>query len=137
MYEIINSMPFGLYVFVLLIGLGCLIYSIFDMRKKQPGNPTIWILPFGITVDIMLVVYRLTIEFAQNNTVQDIAKIILIVSAVLFIISIFATFILANKKGYIDSEPLKKIMPTLKGCAIALIIVAILLGVVIFLRDKT
>lgn len=136
MYQILNFLPFELYIIVLLIGLGCLVSGIFIMKKKQPGNPMIWMLPFGIMTDISLIAYRLTIELTLDNVFQETTKIVLILSVILFICSLFVTFNLAIKQNYIDSEPLKQIMPTLRGCGIALIIIAVLLFIVTTLRDK-
>ncbi|MBQ8209492.1 MAG: hypothetical protein IJZ35_02780 [Clostridia bacterium] len=97
MYQVINSMPFEMYIFVLGVGLFCFIYGMYDMRKKQSKNPMMWMIPFGILTCVFLLFYRFSIEFAMSMTLQKIANIGIIISGVLFIISLIITFIIAKK----------------------------------------
>ena len=118
----INSLPFELYILILVAALGCSIYGIFYMRKNQSGHPMIWVLPFCIFLSCVLAVNRIIQEFTNNFFMQEIVNIVTLASVGCFFISFFTTFISAYKKDYVDKEKFKKLAPMLIMCIIVMLI---------------
>ena len=125
MRYIINTLSFESYIFVLAALFFGSIFGIYDMRKKKPGHPMTWVLPFSMELCIALALNRCALELTTNHLFQQITDIIAIVSVICFFLSFVITFILAYKKDYVDKEKFKKIMPLLIGC---IIIMAICFG---------
>ena len=98
MYNIVSSMSFPVYMLVAVGAFVLLGYGIYDMRKKQPGHPMIWSLPFAMFADSCLIIYRCTIEFSRNIILQNVFDIASIISGMLFVIALIVTFIIADKK---------------------------------------
>lgn len=119
---IINSLSFETYIFiVILLFLGS-IFGIYDMRKKKPGHPMTWVLPFSIFLCASLILYRCSLELTNNQIFQEITHIVTIISIICFFISFIITFAIAHKNNYTDKEKLNKLLPLLIGCIIIMII---------------
>lgn len=127
MFYIVNLLPFELYVLILICISGGLVFSIFDIRKKRPGHPAIWIIPFGMLECIFLLFYRCSLELSTNVVLQKVTNILSLIGIGLFFASLIITFIIAYKKNYINREKFKKLMPTF----IAGIILMLLGGVML------
>ena len=122
MYYSINSLPFEIYILVLLFLIVGGIYGIFDMRKKRPGHPMIWVLPFGILEGVSLLVYRCSLEFTTNALFQKISHIFALTSVSLLLITFVVTFFIAHKRNYTNKEKLKELRPLMICCAIIVVI---------------
>ena len=122
MYYIINSLPFEMYIFILLFLIVGSVYAIFDMRKNRPGHPMIWLFPFGILEGISLLVYRCALEFTKNVVFQKVAHFFADANACLCFIAFVVTFIIAHKRNYTNKKKVKELLPLMIGCVIIVII---------------
>lgn len=111
MYEIINSSPFETYSLILLFIFGGSIFSIFEMRKKRPGNPTVWIFPFAMLMSVSLFIYRCAIEFTTNRLFQEITDYFASICVALCLLSVLITVIFAYRGGYVNKDKVKKLVP--------------------------
>ena len=134
MYYIVSSMSFPVYMLVTIGVFILAFFSIFDMRKKKPGHPMIWMLPFAMITDAFLIAYRCIIEFSANTNLQKGFYIATIVSIILFVISTIVTFIIADKKNYTaKGKKAKYAKSTLISSGIAFVIgvMVIIIGYII------
>lgn len=111
MYEIIDSLPFEAYSMLLLFIFGGSVLSIFEMRKKRPGNPTVWIFPFSMLMSVSLFFYRFAIEFTTNQNFQQITDYIASICVALCLLSVVVTVIFAYRSGYVNKDKFKKLVP--------------------------
>ena len=111
MFNTINSFPFEtVCLFLLFVIIGS-IFSIIEMRKKRPGNPTIWIFPFAILMGISLLIDKCAIALTTNAIFQKVSSCITSVCVVMFFLSVIVTVTLAYNKGYINKEKSKNLIP--------------------------
>ena len=122
MYHIINSLPFQIYILILLAAIVGGVYGIFDMHKNRSGHPMIWSIPFGILECILLILYRCSFELTTNVFFQKLTEILAIMGVILFFTSLIVTFIIANKNNYINKKRLKELLPLMICCVIIILI---------------
>ena len=119
---VVNSIPLVPYL-IFMAGLFFgFIYSIYDVKKRTPGHPMIWIFPFGMLLCLSCFLNRYALEATVNDLFQQITDIAVHISVAGFALSFLITFIFAYKKNYVKKEKLKKLAPLLIGCIIIMLI---------------
>lgn len=122
MSNIINALSFETYIFIIILLFFGSIFGIYDMRKKKPGHPMIWVLPCSMFLCLSLILYRCSLELTSNQIFQEITHIVTIISVVCFFISFIITFAIAHKNNYTDKEKLKRLLPLLICCIVIMLI---------------
>ena len=118
MFTLID-LPFNLFTIVIIGLITVSVVMFFREEKKNPGNP----LTKMLLVTIPLWVLFFLKKYADGTTAvsqrfSDIIDTILIIYAVLYLVSLAIAWWISYKRGYVDKERLKSVMPLVKTCAI-------------------
>ena len=129
------DLPFELFVIVTTILIPISVVASFKAEKQKPGNPINKMI--GLT-SILFVAFLLK-GFIDNLSVDilitDIVNVLFAIIVVLYFIGLGVSLFLAHKRGYGDTEKLEKLKPTLKSCAIVVVICMVVVIVCLFIEQ--
>ena len=118
MYRIFDSMPFGMYSFVIFLGVIFCIYGIIDLEKRKPGHPYKYVMCWAIPTVLSIYINKLLYMYYPLQTVLDFSNFIVAIFIVVIVVILGYSTYLAIKKDYISEKGKMLLKSTLIPCAI-------------------
>lgn len=115
-----------IYCVIILSLMPLSIIGYIKSKRKEPENPTRYmVIPlFLIAPILVLKIYGEL--FMISGTLQSILDALLILLAISFFLLLLITSWLAWKRGCFDTSKIRIIIPTLRNCAVAIILIGII-----------
>lgn len=118
MFTIVD-LPFDLFTVAIIVLIPVSIVMYFKEEKKNPGNPLTKMLLVTIPLWVLFFLKKYTEGTTKiSSEFSGVVDTMLIIYAVLFLAALAIAWWISYKRGYVDKERLKSVMPLVKTCAI-------------------
>lgn len=123
-----SGIPFEIFTIICIATIPLGIYGAWETERRTPGHPGKWLSLSMCLVGPALWLARYADEYSASDILQKIADIAVPIIAVGFLVGIFVTAFVADKKGYGNHEKMKELKSMLLPLAVifAVCIVGIL-----------
>lgn len=125
-----NDLSVGMFAVALMVLIPVGIYEYRTFEKKNPGDPMNKMILLAIPMILMIFFKKYIDEVSANTNFSWIVGILALASGVLFFLGLAISWTLSYKRGYIDKNRVKQVMPVVKTCALIVALCAIAIIVI-------
>lgn len=126
----VADLPIGMLAVALMVLIPVGIYEYLTFEKKNPGDPMNKMILLAIPMMLMIFFKKYIDEVSANTNFSWIVGILALASGVLFFLGLAISWTLSYKRGYIDKNRVKQVMPVVKTCALIVALCAIAIIVI-------
>lgn len=134
MFTIVD-LPFDLFTVAIIVLIPVSIVMYFKEEKKNPGNPLTKMLLVTIPLWVLFFLKKYTEGTTTvSSDFSGVVDTLLIIYAVLFLAALAIAWWISYKRGYVDKERLKSVMPVVKSCGIIILLGSIFIIIYAIIR---